>query len=258
MPKLTVSLATGAALTCAAALAVVAPVISGSIEGTGAVALVSSTTALKTVSVAPAVRVAEVKPVRSVVLRFPIATNDVGTNVTGSIQVIDTVRTTATSVPGAAVALQQKRGNSYVTVSDGVTDENGFFAVTFTSRVNATWRAELTPETGAKKLSKTVATIASASANWAARPAMDVVHGVPTSYSFRVGTDAAARAHLEIASSKSPTRWIPMPATAVPATGVVTQSEKFPTAGTWLLRGATTANPTNGAGYTTAISITVS
>jgi hypothetical protein len=288
MSKLTAGLVAGAVLTCAATLSVLAvngnaahdtnlnagatgaPASSASIDssavaGKKAAQLVSATTNVKAATMKQAVAV---KPVRSVTLALPTTATDVGSNVTGWILVVDTAGKSVTPVEGAAVALQQKRGKVYVTLSDGLTDSNGQFPVAFTSKVNTTWRAELTPATGAKKDSKTVVTTASASVNWAARPNMDVVHGKATSYAFRVNTQASVTAatavvvpvmaHLEIANIKTPTKWIAVKNVVVPYSGVVAQSAQFPTAGTWLLRGASAPNANNAAGYTTALTIDVS
>ena len=198
-----------------------------------------------------------VKPVRSVKLTFPTDASKVGANVTGSIRVVDTAGKVVTPAEGAAVALQQLRGKVYVTIADGVTTDAGDFPVSFTSKVNATWRAELTPTSGKKLYSASVSTKASASATWAARPDMDVTHGVAMSYAFRVNSETATTGHLEIANSKTPTKWIPLKAVAVPATEVVTQLQKFPSAGTWLLRGASASTATNAPGYTTTLTVTV-
>jgi hypothetical protein len=199
-----------------------------------------------------------VTTVRTVVLRLPTTATKVGANVTGMIEIDDVVGTSSTPIPGAAVALQQKRGLAFVTVADGVTDETGQFAVAFTNRVNCTWRAQLTSDAGAKKYSPLVSTIAAATVTWASRPDMDVVHGVASSYSFRVSPVGVVKAHLEIANSKTPNKWIPLVSVVVPGTGLVVQSEQFPTAGTWFLRGATSATTTNGSGYTTALTVVVS
>jgi hypothetical protein len=290
MSKLTIGLvAGGAALATAAALSVFAgngAVSAGhdSAQGTGAAVVPSISSALRGGAVSDdtavdslsasgdAQRVTQasvrvVKPVRSVVLVLPKLPTEVGANVTGSISVVDTAGKVVTPVEGAAVAFQQKRGTKYVTLSDGLTDANGQFGVAFTSKVNYTWRAELSASTG-KKYSRTVVSIASASVNWAARPDMDVTHGVATSYAFRINSTvpvsgtaakpAVAKANLQIASSKTPTKWVSLKAVSVPTTGVVSQSQKFPSAGTWFLRGATAANATNGAGYTSTLTIKVS
>ena len=152
-------------------------------------------------------QVAAPKAVGSVTLSFPTLANKVGANVVGSILVVDTAGKTRTAVEGAAVAFQQKRGNAFVTVADGVTDDSGQMAVSFTSAVNTTWRAQLTPVTGAKKYSRNVVTIASASVTWAARPDLEVTHGVATSYSFRVDPAAHAPGPLEIAHRAPPPKW---------------------------------------------------
>jgi hypothetical protein len=279
--------AAGAALASAAALALVVGVGHGSDNAQHNVALTSGSAAAGAAAVdgqakvdADALRSAKgsrsvnadaraalkaastaavAKPVRSVTLTLPTAAAKVGTNVTGSITVLDTLGKTTAPVANAAVAFQQKRGKVFVTVSDGVTDDSGLYSVSFTSAVNTTWRAQLTPTTGAKKYSKNVVTTASASVTWASRPALEVEHGAATSYSFRVDPVNNTSAHLEIASSATPTKWIALKNVLVPATtGVLAQSETFPKAGTWLLRGATAANATNGSGYTTALTVTVS
>jgi hypothetical protein len=203
------------------------------------------------------VKAKAVKKVRSISLTLP-ATANVGANVTGSILVIDTAGDVVTPIEGAAVALQQKRGAVFVTIADGVTDETGSFPVAFTSKVTSSWRAQLTPVTGAKLYSATKTTAASATVTWASRPDMDVVHGVAASYSFRVSPIPGSVGHLEIANSKTPTKWIPLKGVVVPSTGVLAQSETFPTAGTWLLRGSTAATATHGVGYTSVLTITVS
>jgi len=205
------------------------------------------------------VKASEVKAVRSVKLQLPTAATNVNTNVTGLIIVADTAAKVSTPVEGAAVALQQLRDKVYVTVADGLTDESGFFPVAFMSKTNAKWRAELTSTTGKKTYSAVVATKASALVTWASRPDMDLVHGESATYSFRVNTETpSAAGHLEMANSKTPTKWVPLKDIPVSATGVVVQQQKFPTAGTWLLRGATAGNSTNAPGYTTSLSITVS
>lgn len=217
--------------------------------------IASATTASKTVLKAP---LKEVKPVRSVNLQLPTEASKVGSNVTGSIQVLDTAGKLVTPVEGAVVALQQKRGAVFVTLSDGLTDPSGLFPVSFTSTANSTWRAQLTLPTGAKLYSAIKSSIASASVTWASRPDMDLPHGVASTYSFRVNSTSTATGHLEIANSLTPTKWVALKGVAVSATGVITQDETFPSAGTWLLRGATAATATNGAGYTTSITVKVS
>jgi hypothetical protein len=204
------------------------------------------------------VKASAAKAVRSVKLQLPITATNVGANVTGLIIVADTAAKVSTPVEAAAVALQQLRGKEYVTVSDGLTDESGFFHVAFTSKTNGKWRAELTSSTGKKTYSAPVVTKASALVTWASRPDMDLVHGEAATYSFRVNTETpSATGHLEIANSKTPTKWVPLKNIPVSATGVVVQEQKFPTAGTWLLRGATAGNSTNAPGYTTSLTITV-
>jgi hypothetical protein len=198
------------------------------------------------------------RAVRSVVLRLPADATKAGSNVNGLIQVLDTTGAAVSPGAGAEVALQQKRDKQFVTVYSGTTNDNGQFAVSFTNRSNATWRAELTLASGATLHSASVNTQASASVSWAARPEMDVVHGAATSYSFRVSSDTTGPAHLEIANTKTPTKWVAVSGVSVPATGVVTQSVSFPKAGTWLLRGVKSKNATNGVGYTTELNISVS
>jgi hypothetical protein len=188
------------------------------------------------------VSAATAKPVRSVTLALPVAAAKVGSNVTGAIRVLDTTGKTVAPVANAAVAFQQKRGKDFVTIADGVTDESGLFAVAFTSTVNFTWRAQLTPATGAKLYSKNVVSIASAGS---------------ASYSFRVDPVNKTSAHLEIANSATPTKWVALKNILVPETGVVVQTATFPKPGTWLLRGASVSNVTNGAGYTTSLTIIV-
>jgi hypothetical protein len=197
-----------------------------------------------------------VKPIRSVRLTLPTIATKVGANVTGTITVVDTAGKVVTPAEGVAVALQQLRGKSYVTISDGVTEADGQFGVSFTSKVNTTWRAQALIA-GKKVYTPTVVTKASASATWAARPDMDVTRGVPSKYAFRVGSETAAVGHLEIANSKTPTKWIALKNVSVPASDVITQSQSFPTAGTWLLRGATAGTTVNAPGYTTVLEITV-
>ncbi len=235
-------------------------------DGPDSVQLVNSTSAAQAAGGASAktsggVSAQAVKPkaVRSITLSFPTLANKVGANVTGSILVVDTTGKIRSAVEGAAVALQQKRGKVFVTVSDGVTDDSGQLVVSFANTVNTTWRAQLTPVTGAKTYSRNVITIASASVTWAARPDMAVTHGVATSYSFRVDPAVKALGHLEIANSATPTKWTAVKNVAAAAdTGVVVTSVTFPKAGTWLLRGASAVTATNGVGYTTALTVTVS
>jgi hypothetical protein len=197
-----------------------------------------------------------VKPIRSVRLTFPTIASKVGANVTGSIAVVDTAGKVLTPAEGVEVSLQQLRGKEFVTVSDGVTEADGQFGVAFTSKVNSTWRGSAMIS-GRKVYTPRVVTKASASATWAARPDMDVTHGVASTYAFRVGSESAAVGHLEIANSKTPTKWIALKNVSVPATDVISQSQSFPTAGTWLLRGATSGNAVNVAGYTTVLEVTV-
>jgi len=280
MSKLTIGLvAAGAALASAAALsslagsgsathdvalntgAAVAPPGSATVSGalTGSkdqAAALKRATAVNTTK-AQATTAVPVKAIRSVSLQLPTVPSKVGANVMGTIQVVDTAGKVVTPVSGAAVALQQKRGTAFITISDGRTDASGLFAVSFMSTANTTWRAELTPVTGPKVYSNTVTTLASASVTWAARPDMDLAPGATSTYAFRVKTEVAATAHLEMANSKTPTNWVALKSVVVPPTGVVSQVQKFPTAGTWLLRGATAANATNAPGYTTALTITV-
>jgi hypothetical protein len=197
-----------------------------------------------------------IKVVRTVTLSVPVNAK-VGANVTGFIQVADVAGTASTPVPGVNVALQQKRGAGYVTVEDGATDETGRFAVAFTSRANATWRAELLPATGKPVYGKTITTTASAQVTWATRPDMDVTHGVSTPYGFRVSPAVGAFGQLQIENVAKPGTWISVKAAAVPASGVLIQRVAFPTAGTWEVRGASVATAINGAGYTTALTVVV-
>jgi hypothetical protein len=202
---------------------------------------------------------AAVKPVRSVALTLPTAPVDVSSNVTGQILVVDTAGKTVTPVEGAPVALQQMRGKSYQTIADGVTDDTGAFPVAFMSKTNNTWRAELTLANGKKVYSKSVATKASALVRWASRPDLEVAKDVATPYSFRIGPVDGGSGHLEIANAKTPNKWTPLKGVSVPsAGGVVTQSQKFPSTGTWLLRGAAGATATTAPGYTTVLTVEVS
>lgn len=198
-----------------------------------------------------------VKKVRTIKLSIP-ADAKVGSNVTGFIQVTDTAGTIYTPVPNVAVALQQKRGLGYIDVADGLTDETGRFAVSFTSRANTTWRAVLKPTTGAKVYSTSVVSTASAQVTWAARPVMTAVHGKAVSYGFRVSPATGMSGQLQIANTAKPGKWILVKSVPIPAAGVLTQKVVFPTAGTWLVRGASVGNATNAAGYTTALTVAVS
>ena len=200
-----------------------------------------------------------VKPVRAIKLQLPTTATNVGTNVTGMIVVTDTAAKVVSPAVGANVAFQQLRGKTYVTVADGQTDESGFYPVAFTSKTNSSWRAVLTSDTGKKTYSPVVATKASAQVTWASRPDMDVTKGKANSYSFRINSETpVATGHLEIANSKTPNKWVALKNVPVSGAGVVVQSQKFPTAGTWLLRGATAGNATNAAGYTTTLTVEVS
>jgi hypothetical protein len=286
MSKLTIgTVAAGAVLASAAALTVVVGLNSGSDNGKAAhdIALEAGATTAASSNVDPtgsagntgsdpgqanqagqaasqpraAAAPKPVKPVRSVRLTLPTIASKVGANVTGSIAVVDTAGKVVTPAEGVEVSLQQLRGKAYVTISDGVTEADGQFGVAFTSKVNTTWRASATIA-GKKVYTPKVVTKASALATWAARPDMDVTHGVASTYAFRVGSETAAIGHLEIANSKTPTKWIALKNVSVPASDVISQSQSFPTAGTWLLRGATAANAVNVAGYTTVLEITVS
>jgi hypothetical protein len=196
------------------------------------------------------------KVVRTVTLSVP-ADAKVGANVTGFIQVADVAGTTSTPVAGVAVALQQKRGTAFVTIEDGVTDGTGRFAVSFTSRANTTWRAELVPATGRPVYGAAVLTTSSAQVTWATRPDLDVTHGVAVQYGFRVSPAIGAVGQLQIQNTAKPGKWLSAKATAVPATGVLLQKVTFPTAGTWLVRGASVATGTNSAGYTTELTVVV-
>jgi len=205
---------------------------------------------------APAV-VRYAKIVRQVRLSLP-ASGKVGTNVAGFIQVVDSNGTVTSPVTGARVFLQEKRAGSsaFANVTDDVTDADGSVPVSFLSQANASWRAAFKPATGALVYSATVVTTATVQLNWSARPDLDVVHGVATSYAFRISPMIPSTAHLEMASSSAPTKWIPVKGVAVPPSGVVTQSVTFPTAGTWLVRGAASGR-TTATGYTTTLTVTV-
>ena len=199
------------------------------------------------------------KITRIVKLTLPTASK-VGANVTGFIQVLDSNTVVTSPVAGVEVALQKKTAGAkaYVDVADDLTDANGQVTVSFTARANTTWRAVLKPATGAPLYSTTVLTTASAQLTWASRPDVDVVHGAKAQYSFRITPVTAPTAHLEYASSTTPTKWTLAKSLPVPPNGVVTQSIVFPFAGTWLVRGATASTPANAAGYTTTLTVTAS
>jgi hypothetical protein len=276
MSKLTIGLIAGAGLAAVAALsplavsvadpastpatvnaAVAAPVHGAAVTvKTVPVRTVTVRTTARTTPAPPLPRVLTV--VRSVKLSLP-ATGKVGANVSGSIQVTDSNGVVASPVPGVEVALQQKAAGqaAWVDVLDDVTNADGQVKVSFTSRANTTWRAVSRPATGAALYSTTVITTSTAVATWAARPDTDVTHGTAAPYSFRISPVTAGTAHLEIAKSSAPTKWTPGQNVVIPSSGVVTRSVVFPSAGSWLVRGATTATASNAAGYTTLLAVTV-
>ncbi|HEY6795754.1 MAG TPA: hypothetical protein VI248_13830 [Kineosporiaceae bacterium] len=217
----------------------------------------SGTVAAKTVtstSTKPLVRT--VRAVRSVRLVIPTATNKVGTNVTGYIQVVDTAGSVVTPVTGVEVGLQQLRGKTYVEIADGTTDTGGTYPIAFTSATNMSLRAVLKPTNGKPVYSAAVPTLAASHVTWAARPTMETTAKTSVSYSFRVDPESGS-AVLQIANSRTPTKWTSTKAVAVPTTGVVNASVTFPSAGTWVLRGASVASKTNAAGYTSTLTVTV-
>lgn len=194
--------------------------------------------------------------VRSVKLIIPVTTNKVGTNVTGLIQVLDTTNKVSVPVAGVEVGLEEKRGTKYIEIASGLTDENGTFAIAFTSDTNASFRAVLKPATGKPVYGALVKTSAVAQVTWASRPTMTAVKKTKVTYSFRVNPEQGT-AQLQIANTKTPKTWIKSTAVKVPNNGVVTTYVIFPAAGTWFVRGASVANTSNVAGYTSSITATV-
>jgi hypothetical protein len=202
---------------------------------------------------APQAKVAGV--VRQVAVHVPTV-NEVGSNVTGFVQVLDVAGVVASPVAGVRVALQVQRpgSHSFVQISGDVTDADGVVPFAFTSRTNLTFRAVLVQRT--PLFSRPVATVAPASVNWAARPDLTVTHGHRAYYAFRVAPNAGASAHLEFRSA-SKRGWLKAKVVSVPNTGVVTQYVGFPTAGTWLVRGVG-LTASNAAGYTSTLTVDVS
>ncbi len=222
---------------------------------TGRTAGVVSTTA--PVPVSRTVRATTVTPVRKVVLSLPRTAN-FGTNVTGFAQVVDVVGTVSKPVAGLQVAVQQLRGLAYVQVAGGSTDENGQVPVAFTSKVNSSWRAVAKLPGGRTLTSPVVQNTSAALVNWAARPDLDVTRATPVAYTIRVNPATGARAQMQIAKAGTVLTWISARPVAVPAGGIMTQRVVFPTAGTWFVRGASLASPTNGVGTSTGLKVTVS
>lgn len=197
------------------------------------------------------------KVTRVVRLVLP-TTGKVGHTVTGYIQVVDSNTTIESPVPGVEVALQKKVAGStkFTDAAQDVTDAGGQVNVSFTITANTTWRAVLKPATGKVLYSTTVVTKATPQLTWAARPDMDVTAKAHSTYAFRVAP-IAGKGHLEIASSKTPTKWVAAKDVVIAPSGVVTQYVVFPTAGTWFVRGATAGTAATSAGYTTVLTVTV-
>jgi hypothetical protein len=193
--------------------------------------------------------------VRQVTVHVPTV-NEVGSNVSGFIQVQDVGKVVTSPVPGVRVALQVQRpgSRSFVQISSDVTDQNGIASFAFTSRTNLTFRAFIVQRT--PLYSRPVATVAPASVNWAARPDLTVTHGLRAYYTFRVAPYVGASAHLEFKSAGK-RGWTKAKVVPVPNTGVVRLYAGFPKAGKWLVRGVgSTAG--NAAGYTSELTVDVS
>jgi hypothetical protein len=201
----------------------------------------------------PQARVAGV--VRQVTVHVPTV-NEVGSNVSGFVQVQDVGKTVTSPVPGVRVALQVQRpgSRSFVQISSDVTDQNGVVPFAFTSRTNLTLRAFIVQRT--PLYSRPVATVAPASVNWAARPDLTVTHGLRAYYTFRVAPYTGASAHLEFRSA-SKRAWTKAKAVPVPNTGVVRLYVGFRTAGTWYVRGVG-STASNAPGYTSTLTVDVS
>ena len=190
--------------------------------------------------------------VRSVKLTLPAAAQ-VGSNVLGYIHVADSNGQVVSPIPGALVTLQQQRAGSWQDLSEYLTDDNGLVALSFTSRTTLTLRAALV-EGGRAVLSPVTVMAAHDLVTWAARPAMTVGHGASTTYSFRV-RPATGQAHLQYARASDPTHWYAAPTVDVGPTGVVSQAITLPSAGLWLVRGATVASDDNASGYTSTLTV---
>jgi hypothetical protein len=213
MSKLSVGLAAGVAIAVAAAVPALASDSSGIVLSSGtatrqpvqAAAVTTTTKAAVTTTRASATTVTKVvapavKTVRSIQLSLPTLRNQVGTNVAGYIRVVDTQGKTVTGVAGVAVALEQLRGTKWVEIAGGPTDENGMYAVAFTSTTNMTLRAVFKPATGKPTYGKSVVTTAVARVTWAARPVFEATKKV------RRRTASACSRRRAPPCSRSPTR----------------------------------------------------
>jgi hypothetical protein len=200
--------------------------------------------------------VAAAAAVRSVTLNLP-KSGRVGTSVSGSIQVFDKTGSVSRPVSGVEVSFQEKRGNLWVSVADGVTDPTGVYLIGITSDVNSTFRAVTKTASGASLVTKPFSFSAEALVTWAARPDMDVTRGAKATYLFRVVSVGAPSGYVEYAKASAPTKWTKAKVTTS-KTDVLAQSVSFPTAGTWLLRGTSVGNSATASGHTSTLTITVS
>lgn len=290
MSKLTIGLLAGIALATGAALTpmggtpghqtpkdhavnlngVASPVPSIVLEHGAGSASASGTAGSRTVGAAATssgqVTVSTSRPgaavIRKVTISLP-SSAPVGTNVTGFISVMDVSNGSSTPVPNVQVALQQKRAGTgagnYLDLQTSTTDVAGRMAISFTSRVNTTWRAAYRPAKGPAVYSGAVTTAAPALVTWATRPVLTTPHGVSVTYSFRILPTTISSGHVEIAKSGGKTlTWVKAKDVKVGLYGIFSQAVKFPTAGTWMVRAASAKTASNASGYTSTLTVTVS
>jgi hypothetical protein len=143
-------------------------------------------------------------------------------------------------------------------MGDGTTDESGSIQVGFLAQTSMTLRATAKPVGKPVIRSKPFKFSARALVSWAARPSMKPLTFSDASYVFRVNPAAGAKGQLEWALKADKPKWHKGKVATANAEGVVQLGLRFAKPGTYLVRGASLATPTNGSGTTSTIEVEVS